>query len=80
MYEPSHKMNLGLKLSVIETNFSTEAMRHAGGLAVIKKAMADFEKKHREHIEAYDPKGGEDNKRRLTGAHETARLMNNELL
>ena len=48
-------------------------MRHAGGLAVIKQAMANFNKKHIEHIQAYDPKGGEDNKRRLTGAHETAR-------
>ena len=48
-------------------------MRHAGGLAVIKNAMANFEKKHDEHIQAYDPNMGEDNKRRLTGAHETAR-------
>ena len=49
-------------------------MRHSGGLAVIKEAMANFAKKHVEHIQAYDPNGGEDNKRRLTGAHETARL------
>jgi len=56
------------------TNISTEAMRHAGGLAVIKEAMANFEKKHIDHIRAYDPKGGEDNKRRLTGAHETASI------
>ncbi|XP_063680975.1 glutamine synthetase-like [Bolinopsis microptera] len=54
------------------TNISTEAMRHAGGLVVIKEAMANFEKKHDEHIQAYDPNMGEDNKRRLTGAHETA--------
>ena len=28
--------------------------------------------KQDEHIKAYDVSGGEDNKRRLTGAHETA--------
>ena len=28
--------------------------------------------KQEEHIKAYDISGGEDNKRRLTGAHETA--------
>ncbi len=27
-----------------------------------------------EHIRVYDPTGGEDNKRRLTGAHETASI------
>lgn len=50
-------------------------MRHPGGLAIIEKAMVKFEKKHIEHIQAYDPKGGEDNKRRLTGIHETARYV-----
>ena len=50
-------------------------MRHPGGLAVIQDAMKRFEKMHIEHIQAYDPKGGEDNKRRLTGAHETARFQ-----
>ena len=38
-------------------------------ITAIKK-MAD---KQREHIEEYDPKKGEDNSRRLTGRHETAR-------
>lgn len=29
---------------------------------------------HKRHIEAYDPKQGEDNKRRLTGLHETSSI------
>ncbi|KAL5259330.1 hypothetical protein ACHWQZ_G009690 [Mnemiopsis leidyi] len=58
----------------LHTNISTEAMRHPGGLAVIQDAMSRFEKMHIEHIQAYDPNGGEDNKRRLTGAHETASI------
>ncbi|KAG7279273.1 hypothetical protein CRUP_033209 [Coryphaenoides rupestris] len=30
--------------------------------------------RHAEHIRIYDPRGGEDNKRRLTGHHETANI------
>ena len=30
--------------------------------------------KHKEHIAVYDPHGGLDNRRRLTGRHETASL------
>ena len=50
-------------------------MRQPGGLAVIEAAVEKFSKRHKEHIEAYDPRGGEDNKRRLTGEHETARSV-----
>lgn len=55
------------------TNYSTEEMRNPGGYAAILKAIDKLGKKHMEHIKAYDAKGGEDNKRRLTGIHETAR-------
>ena len=37
-------------------------------------AIEKLSKKHREHIEAYDPRGGVDNARRLTGRHETASI------
>jgi len=50
------------------TNFSTEKMRKAGGLAEIELAIKKLGAKHQEHIEAY----GEGNERRLTGKYETA--------
>merc|ERR1711861_49931 len=50
------------------TNFSTEKMRQAGGLAEIEKAIRRLGTKHLEHIAAY----GEGNERRLTGKYETA--------
>jgi len=50
------------------TNFSTEKMRKAGGLAEIEKAIRKLGARHMEHITAY----GEGNERRLTGKHETA--------
>merc|ERR1719387_2372791 len=50
------------------TNFSTEKMRKAGGLADIISAIKKLGTKHDEHIAAY----GEGNERRLTGAYETA--------
>jgi len=56
------------------TNVSTKAMREPNGYSVILKAMERLGApgKQDEHIKAYDISGGEDNKRRLTGAHETA--------
>jgi len=56
------------------TNVSTNEMRAEGGYSVIEKAMERLggPGKPEEHIKAYDISGGEDNKRRLTGAHETA--------
>jgi len=56
------------------TNVSTNEMRAPGGYEVIKKAMERLGApgKPEEHIKCYDVSGGEDNKRRLTGAHETA--------
>merc|ERR1711972_1253580 len=50
------------------TNYSTKAMRAAGGYDVIIKAVEKLGTKHDEHIKVY----GEGNERRLTGAHETA--------
>lgn len=38
----------------------------------IHDAIEKLGKEHERHITNYDPSGGEDNKRRLTGAHETA--------
>ncbi|ERL94992.1 hypothetical protein D910_12264, partial [Dendroctonus ponderosae] len=53
-------------------NFSTKAMREDGGIKEIEKAIEKLSKHHMRHIEAYDPKGGKDNERRLTGRHETS--------
>jgi glutamine synthetase len=52
------------------TNYSTKAMRDAGGYPTIVAAIEKLGKKHMEHIAAY----GEGNDRRLTGAHETAHI------
>ncbi|XP_059139917.1 glutamine synthetase-like [Physella acuta] len=55
-------------------NYSTEPMRKDGGIDEIEKAIEKLSKKQKEHIEAYDPKNGLDNQRRLTGAHETSSI------
>jgi len=52
------------------TNFSTLPMREPKGYAKIIEAIEKLGKKHDEHIRVY----GEGNDRRLTGAHETARI------
>lgn len=41
---------------------------------VIEEAIERLGKRHRYHIRAYDPKGGLDNARRLTGHHETSNI------
>jgi len=56
-------------------NYSTESMRQPGGKEVIYKAIEKLEKRHNLHIKAYDPQGGRDNLRRLTGLHETSSVM-----
>lgn len=55
-------------------NFSTKAMREDGGIKHIDAAIDLLSKRHKEHIKVYDPRGGEDNKKRLTGLHETASI------
>jgi len=56
------------------TNVSTTDTRKPGGYSAILKYMERLGApgKQMEHIQAYDISGGEDNKRRLTGKHETA--------
>jgi len=58
----------------MHTNFSTDAMRKENGILAIESAIDKLGKKHAEHIRAYDPHGGKDNERRLTGHHETSSI------
>lgn len=53
-------------------NFSTKAMREDGGIKEIEAAIEKLGKRHKAHIDVYDPKDGNDNCRRLTGRHETS--------
>ncbi|CAN8020081.1 hypothetical protein HPB47_011088 [Ixodes persulcatus] len=56
------------------TNFSTKATRAENGIKAIEAAIERLSKHHKRHIEAYDPKQGRDNERRLTGHHETSSI------
>uniref|UniRef100_A0A087XPF3 Glutamine synthetase n=1 Tax=Poecilia formosa TaxID=48698 RepID=A0A087XPF3_POEFO len=56
------------------TNVSTQQMREEEGLKYIELAIEKLGKKHKQHIEVYDPRGGKDNMRRLTGLHETSSI------
>lgn len=56
------------------TNYSTLQMRENNGIKAIEEAIEKLSKNHQKHIEAYDPNKGEDNKRRLTGLHETSSI------
>ena len=40
----------------------------------INKAVEKLSKRHNWHIKMYDPRGGQDNARRLTGLHETSNI------
>ncbi|XP_074602542.1 glutamine synthetase 2 [Brevipalpus obovatus] len=55
-------------------NFSTKSTRAANGITVIEKYIERLKQNHQKHIQVYDPKGGLDNQRRLTGEHETASI------
>ena len=55
------------------TNFSTLPMRQPGGIEAIRQGIDKLERRHQHHIQWYDPTGGLDNQRRLTGNHETQR-------
>ncbi|CAM2068367.1 Glutamine synthetase [Sulfidibacter corallicola] len=52
------------------TNFSTRAMREAGGIEAIREAVALLGNKHNDHISVY----GHGLERRLTGEHETCHI------
>lgn len=56
------------------TNFSTKPMRADNGIVEIEKAIERLSKRHLKHIQAYDPRGGKDNERRLTGNFETSNI------
>ncbi|TGZ66048.1 hypothetical protein CRM22_005550 [Opisthorchis felineus] len=57
------------------TNYSTVAMRSKEtGMKAIEDAVTKLALRHMEHIQVYDPKGGADNSRRLTGQHETSSI------
>ncbi|XP_074029320.1 glutamine synthetase-like isoform X3 [Leptinotarsa decemlineata] len=56
------------------TNFSTKGMREENGIVEIEKAIDKLSRNHLRHIQAYDPNGGKDNERRLTGRHETSSI------
>jgi glutamine synthetase len=56
------------------TNYSFRESRVEGGIQAIETAIQKLAVRHEEHIKAYDPLNGEDNKRRLTGRHETSSL------
>jgi len=58
----------------MHSNFSTAAMREENGMKSIDEAVEKLSKKHSEHIRHYDPHGGVDNMRRLTGMHETSSI------
>ena len=49
-------------------------MREPNGLTEIENAIEKLGKRHKTHILNYDPKGGLDNRRRLTGHHETSSI------
>ncbi|XP_072043898.1 glutamine synthetase-like [Amphiura filiformis] len=53
-------------------NFSTKEMREKDGLKHIEEAVENLSLHHLPHIKVYDCCGGEDNKRRLVGDHNTS--------
>lgn len=55
-------------------NYSTQLMREKDGMKHIEEAIKRLSARHSYHIKNYDPSQGEDNKRRLTGKHETATI------
>lgn len=50
-------------------------MRFEGGLTHIYNGIEKLSKRHPYHIRMYDPLGGKDNERRLTGRHETSTIF-----
>jgi len=58
----------------MHTNFSTLAMREEGGIKSINEAIAKLGKHHVDHMKYYDPRGGKDNIRRMTGLNQTSSM------
>lgn len=56
----------------MHTNFSSKLMREENGITHIETAIKQLGKRHLEHMQVYDPNGGQDNLKRMTGKHETA--------
>jgi len=54
------------------TNYSTNLMRKPNGIEAINEAIEKLGKRPKTHLMAYDASQGQDNKRRLVGAFETA--------
>ncbi|PAV68817.1 hypothetical protein WR25_03542 [Diploscapter pachys] len=55
-------------------NFSTKQMREEGGIKYIEMAIENLSKTHTEAIRMSDVHGGNDNKLRLSGKHETSSI------
>lgn len=55
-------------------NFSTKQTRDPNGIVAIHEYIENLKANHSRHIKMYDPSGGSDNRRRLTGLHETASI------
>ncbi|XP_023021414.1 glutamine synthetase [Leptinotarsa decemlineata] len=53
--------------SGLHVTFSSKRMREENGLRHIEEAIKKLEKRHDDHMAVYDPKGGADNIKRLTG-------------
>jgi len=58
--------------STIHINASSSTLFPA--FSAIDKAVEKLSRRHFWHIKMYDPQGGKDNLRRLTGLHETASI------
>lgn len=61
---------------LLESSWGYEIFSHLKLLfsRAIEESIEKLGKRHRYHIRAYDPKGGLDNARRLTGHHETSNI------
>ncbi|KAJ8943705.1 hypothetical protein NQ314_009678 [Rhamnusium bicolor] len=58
----------------LHTNVSTKRMREDGGYKCIEDSIKKLEKCHKQSIQFYDPRGGLDNVKRLTGQNETSHI------